>query len=115
MDYSTAHSGFNEASKLLTEGTTMQNLDASLLEKYTAWVNAPKIGSLRLILDLPAFGIVAFITYIVFIGMKESRAMSNTLVIIKLAVIFLIIVLVFGSQIFATFTISHLYCRALQL
>ncbi len=93
MDYSTAHSGFKEASILLASGASEMSLDASLLEKYTAWNHAPKIGDLRMIFDLPAFGIVALITYIVFIGMKESRALSNTLVIIKLAVIFLIIVL----------------------
>jgi amino acid transporter len=44
-------------------------------------------------MDLPALLIVALITYIVFIGIKESRSASNIMVIIKLAVIFLIIVL----------------------
>src|SRR4029079_6896733 len=37
--------------------------------------------------------IVALITYIIFIGIKESRSASNIMVIIKLAVIFLVIVL----------------------
>jgi APA family basic amino acid/polyamine antiporter len=93
MDYSTAHNGFSEATSLLASGTSLSNLDASLLEKYQAWTGAPQIGNVRMIFDLPAFCIVAFITYVVFIGMKESRTLTNTLVIIKLAVIFLIIVL----------------------
>ncbi|MCC7029296.1 MAG: amino acid permease [Chitinophagaceae bacterium] len=94
MDYSTAHKGFEEAREYLgTPGNLPENMDGPLFEKYTAWQTAPSLGGLKLILDLPAFGIVALITYIVFIGMKESRAMSNLLVIIKLAVIFLIIVL----------------------
>ena len=63
------------------------------MKKYQAWIQAPNFGGIRTIFDLPAFGIVALITYIVFIGMKESRAMSNILVMIKLAVIFLVIVL----------------------
>lgn len=62
-------------------------------EKIQAWTQAPSIGNLKLILDLPAFAIVALITYIIFIGIKESRGLSNILVIIKLAVIFFVIVL----------------------
>jgi amino acid transporter len=93
MDYSTAHKGFLEATGLLHTGQTLNTLDASVVEKYNAWSHAPSLGGLRMILDLPAFAIVALITAVVFVGMKESRAMSNLLVIIKLLVIFLVIVL----------------------
>jgi amino acid transporter len=77
----------------LASGNPVNEMDSGLFEKYQAWIQAPNFGGIRTILDLPAFGIVALITYIVFIGMKESRAMSNILVMIKLAVIFLVIVL----------------------
>lgn len=93
MDYSTAHKGFIEASAWLASGNPVNEMDSGLFEKYQAWIQAPNFGGIRTIFDLPAFGIVALITYIVFIGMKESRAMSNILVMIKLAVIFLVIVL----------------------
>jgi amino acid transporter len=92
MDYSSAHSGFNEASGLLTSGQTLQTIDATIAAKYAAWIDAPQIGGLHLIMDLPALGIVALITYIVLRGIKESRTTSNVLVLIKLAVIFLVIV-----------------------
>lgn len=62
-------------------------------EAVSAWANAPMLGGLRLIMDVPALLIVALITYIVFVGIKESRSASNVMVIIKLAVIFLVIVL----------------------
>lgn len=62
-------------------------------EAVSAWANAPSIGGLRLIMDVPALLIVALITYIVFVGIKESRSASNVMVILKLAVIFLVIVL----------------------
>lgn len=62
-------------------------------EAIAAWTNAPDIGGMRLIFDLPAFLIVVLITYIVFVGIRESRSISNVMVIIKLAVIFLVIVL----------------------
>lgn len=93
MDYSTAHKGYLEASKLLQEGTTLTSLDPTLHERFAAFSNAPSLGSMRFIFDLPAFAIVALITAVVFVGIKESRAMSNLLVIIKLIVIFLVIVL----------------------
>lgn len=93
MDYSTAHKGFIEASEAISKGSVLTSLDSSLIEKYNAWVNAPALGGLRCIFDLPAFGIVVLITAVVFVGMKESRSMSNLLVIIKLMVIFLVIVL----------------------
>ncbi len=98
MDYTTAHHGYGAVTKLLGEGQTMQSVvanadNAGILEQYDAWTHAPVLGGLHLIMDLPAFCIVALITAVVFVGIKESRAMSNIMVIIKLCVIFLIIVL----------------------
>lgn len=93
MDYTTAHNGYLEGTKLLAEGKTITEFDASLVEKYNAFMQAPKLGSMKFIIDFPAFMIVALITAIVFVGMKESRAASNLLVIFKLLVIFMIIVL----------------------
>ena len=98
MDYSTAHKGFNEVTAMLTKGETLQAItanadNANLISKYDAWLHAPVLGGLHLIMDLPAFCIVALITAVVFVGIKESRAMSNIMVIVKLCVIFLVIVL----------------------
>lgn len=93
MDYVTAHSGFNEVTDLLTKGETMQTISPALSDAYSAWTTAPVIGGLHFIMDLPAFCIVCLITAVVFVGIKESRSLSNVMVIIKLCVIFLVIVL----------------------
>ncbi len=93
MDYTTAHAGFNEVTKSLADGASLSNLDGALVERYNAWANAPNIFGLHLIMDLPAFLIVVLITYIVFRGIKESRTASNWMVMLKLAIIFLVIVL----------------------
>lgn len=98
MDYVTAHSGFTGVTDLLAKGETLQSLganpdNAAMLSQYDAWTHAPVIGGLHFIMDLPAFCIVALITAVVFVGIKESRSMSNLMVIIKLCVIFLVIVL----------------------
>ncbi len=58
----------------------------------SAWNNAPLIGSLRIIFDLPAFVINILITMLVYRGIKESRNFSNVMVILKMIVVGLVIV-----------------------
>ncbi len=60
-------------------------------EGLSAWQNAPMIGSLRLIFDLPALMINILITYLVYRGTKESKNFSNIMVYVKLLIIVLII------------------------
>lgn len=60
-------------------------------EGLTAWTIAPMIGNLRIIFDLPAVIVNGLITWLVYVGVKESRNFSNTMVVIKLAVIVLVI------------------------
>lgn len=73
MDYWTAKDGLTEAAKI-------------------AWNNAPSIGSIKLICDLPAFLITVIITWIIYVGIKESKRTTNAMVILKMAVILLVIV-----------------------
>ncbi len=69
-------------------------------EELAAWNNAPMLGSLRIILDVPALVINFLITYLVYRGIKESRNFSNLMVILKLGVV-LLILLVGGYLIFS--------------
>jgi amino acid transporter len=64
-----------------------------------AWTQAPLIGQFKFIIDLPALVINALITWLVYVGVKESRNFSNLMVILKLGVVFLII-LVGGYLVF---------------
>jgi amino acid transporter len=92
MDYLTASNGYQEALHFLKEkGAAVSDLDPSLLKTYQAWLDAPRIGSFHLVLDLPALFIIVLITWLVYRGIKESRNASNAMVIIKLAVILLVI------------------------
>jgi len=93
MDMVTAREGFAEVEKLLSSGVLFQNIDTGLQSRYTAWLEAPALGSWRIIMDVPALLIVVLITYVVFVGIRESRAASNLMVLIKLIVVFLVIVL----------------------
>ena len=67
-------------------------LDNKAGEGLLAWTNAPQIGGLHIIFDLPAVMINAFITWLVYRGTKESRNISNIMVMIKLLVIVLVII-----------------------
>jgi basic amino acid/polyamine antiporter, APA family len=64
-------------------------------EGIAAWQNAPMIGGLRIIFDLPAVLINLFITYLVYRGTKESKNISNVMVTIKLVIIALVIIVGF--------------------
>ncbi len=92
MDNATAHMGFEKVTQALKQGAQLTSLNPVDVSGYNAWLQAPQMGGIHLIMDLPALLIVALITYIVFVGIKESRTASNLMVGIKLTVIFLVIV-----------------------
>jgi basic amino acid/polyamine antiporter, APA family len=69
-------------------------------DDIAAWNNAPMLGGLRIIFDLPALVINMLITYLVYRGIKESRNFSNVMVILKMAVVALVI-LVGGYLVFS--------------
>ncbi len=91
MDYLTASNGFKEATALMQNGKSFENLSSSLQNAYTAWTTSPVIGGFHLVADLPALGIIIFITGLVYRGMKESRNASNAMVLVKLCIILLVI------------------------
>lgn len=61
-------------------------------EGLNAWKNAPVLGGLKIIFDLPAVIINILITYLVYKGTKESRNFSNAMVVVKLVIIVLVII-----------------------
>ena len=92
IDYFTAHHGFKDAVAELSKGTPFASLDQGLQSMYNAWEHAPMLGNFRIIMDIPAFFIVIVITYIVYVGIRESRTANNIMVLIKLAIILLVII-----------------------
>ena len=75
--------------KFLTIGLDkMENIDKVALQAYQS---APKILDFPIILDVPAGLITFLVTWLVYIGIKESRRASNIMVIIKIAIILAVI------------------------
>ena len=91
MDYLTALNAHQHAEALVNAGKDYSNLDDATRIANNAWLTAPRIGDFHLVADLPALGIIIFITWLVYRGMKESRNASNAMVVIKLAVILLVL------------------------
>ncbi len=92
MDYLSAFRGFEQMQKLKSSGAT---IDQSIKLAAEAWINAPQIGSLRLIADLPALLIVFLITWLVYTGIKETKKATNAMVMLKIAVVLGVIILGF--------------------
>jgi APA family basic amino acid/polyamine antiporter len=89
MDYATAKEGFAAYNNAIFSGQTIAPM---LKEQFLAWQNAPQIGSLKIIFDLPAVGIVLAITALIYRGVHETKKASNLFVAIKLFVIVLVII-----------------------
>lgn len=89
MDYATAKEGFVAYNNAISSSQTIAPM---LKEQFLAWQNAPQIGSLKIIFDLPAVGIVLAITALIYRGVHETKKASNLFVAIKLFVIVLVII-----------------------
>jgi APA family basic amino acid/polyamine antiporter len=90
-DYISASRGYHQAILALKDGALFNNLGLSLQDAYNAWILAPKIGQFRLIADLPALGIVVFITWICYVGIRESKVANNIMVLLKIGILLLVI------------------------
>jgi APA family basic amino acid/polyamine antiporter len=62
-------------------------LDPSVLHDAQALHQAPHLLGLAIVFNLPAFGIVALVTWIVLIGIRETAGFNTGLVVIKLVII----------------------------
>lgn len=92
VDPVTAGNAFSEASTAMAAG----NVDPGKLDSYRfaidAYNNAPMIGNTHLFFNLPAFIIVCLVTWLAYIGIKESKQSANFMVIFKVIVIIFVIV-----------------------
>ncbi len=68
-------------------------LEASVLRDALASQTAPRVGGLPIIFNLPAFGIVLLVTWVVLIGIRETARFNTALVVGKLAIVLFFLVL----------------------
>ncbi len=66
-------------------------VDPAIALNYEAWINAPQLFGIPIIFNFLAVAIVAFITWILVLGAKESARVNNIMVAIKLVILFFFI------------------------
>jgi APA family basic amino acid/polyamine antiporter len=94
-DYLSAFRGFTEAVKEMAAGSKLADLNDGLRNAYLAWANAPELGGIRVIANLPALLIVLIITWLVYIGIKETKRATNYMVGLKIIIVVAVIAIGF--------------------
>ena len=92
MDYLSASRAYKE---VLAAGTDLSGISAKVQIAAGAWESAPGSGNLKFIADIPALGIVFLITYLVYIGIRETKRATNAMVLLKIGVVIGVIILGF--------------------
>ena len=96
MDFISAKDSFRQIQTLLDQGQTLTaisqtDMSPAIIKGYCAWLEAPIVWGIPIVCDLPALLITILITWIVFIGIEESKLTSNVLVLLKVFIVLLVI------------------------
>jgi amino acid transporter len=92
VDPVTASSAYDQAIAALSGTETYSSAQlASFRFAKEAYESAPKLGPAPFFFNLPAFIIVALVTYLAYMGIKESKQGTNIMVLFKIGVILFVI------------------------
>ena len=94
MDYFSAFKA-HEKIQELTAGNKLSEITDTLKQGALAWNTAPGFGGIRLIANIPALLIVVIITYLVYVGIRETKKATNAMVILKIAIVIAVIAIGF--------------------
>lgn len=91
MDYLSAQRAHVAALQALDAGQKLDQMSVNMREGFVAFNSAPVFFSWHFVANIPALLITVAITYLVYIGIKETKNMNNILVVLKLAVIGIVV------------------------
>jgi APA family basic amino acid/polyamine antiporter len=94
MDYYSAFRA-HEHVQQLTAGHNLSQITEAMKAGASAWADAPGFGDFRFIANVPALLIVVIITYLVYVGIRETKRATNAVVYLKIAVILAVILIGF--------------------
>jgi len=94
MDYYSAFSAHEQVLEL-TKSHHLAAITDTLKEGASAWDTAPGLSGLKLIANIPALAIVVAITYLVYIGIRETKKATNAMVILKITIVVAVIAIGF--------------------
>jgi APA family basic amino acid/polyamine antiporter len=94
MDYFSAFRAHEQVQQLTASGH-LTDITDTLKAGALAWNTAPGFDNFKLIANIPALAIVIAITYLVYIGIRETKKATNAMVYLKIAIVFAVIVIGF--------------------
>ncbi|MDB4999005.1 MAG: amino acid transporter [Mucilaginibacter sp.] len=94
MDYFSAFTAHEKIQQLTASGHVADITDRMKIAA-SAWATAPGTGDIKFIANLPALGIVFIITYLVYIGIRETKKATNAMVYLKIIIVIAVIVIGF--------------------
>jgi APA family basic amino acid/polyamine antiporter len=94
MDYFSAFTAHEKIQQLTASGHIADITDRMKIAA-NAWATAPGTGNIKFIANLPALGIVFIITYLVYIGIRETKKATNAMVYLKIIIVIAVIVIGF--------------------
>jgi APA family basic amino acid/polyamine antiporter len=94
MDYFSAFTAHEKIQQLTASGHIADITDRMKIAA-SAWATAPGTGDIKFIANLPALGIVFVITYLVYIGIRETKKATNAMVYLKIVIVIAVIVIGF--------------------
>jgi APA family basic amino acid/polyamine antiporter len=94
MDYFSAFTAHEKLQQLTASGNIGEITDRMKIAA-TAWSTAPGAGNIKLIANIPALAIVVLITYLVYVGIRETKKATNAMVYLKIAIVIAVIVIGF--------------------
>ncbi len=92
-DYRSAIQAAAQVASAQAAHLDLAKLDPAVLHDALAWQTAPRLFGLPIIFNVPAFAIVALVTWVVLIGIRETARLNTGLVVAKLAIIVFFLVL----------------------
>ena len=94
MDYFSAFTAHQKIQELTASGHVADITDRMRIAA-SAWATAPGSGNFKFIANLPALAIVFVITYLVYIGIRETKKATNAMVYLKIAIVIAVIIIGF--------------------
>lgn len=86
-DYRTAFQGAAQVRDAIASGVDPNTLGAHVLQGAGAVETAPTLFGLPIILNLPAVLVVALITWVLVVGVRESAWFNTAMVVVKVAML----------------------------
>ncbi len=86
-DYMTAFHGASQVAAATAQGVDPATLGAHVLQAANAATQAPHLFGLPVIINLPAVLIVALITWVLVVGVRQSAYFNTAMVVVKLAIL----------------------------